>query len=432
MRLGSVSVFRGWNPIRHSLWFVPVMCVLGGVALSFVVLWIDGLFDYKLVPQWMTGDSNAALAILSSIAGSMVSLAALVLTITMVVVQLAMGQFSPRIVQTILQDKPSQLAIGVFVGTFAFAMIAMHDVVVGGSGSGSSRVPGLAVLVAFLLVLISIAVLVIYVHHIGSALRVSALIELVGSDTRGLLDEYYPGSSGVVDDAVIPAGRSGVVCHVETERLVQIASHADCTIELVPAFGEFVPAGSPLLRVVDGDPARVPDDAADEVVLGLERTLGQDVSYGLRLLVDIAERSLSDSPFLDPTTAVQAIDRLHDCLRQLSRRPFPDGRYRDSHGDVRLVTHVMDWDAYVHLAFDEIREAGAGTPQVARRVRASLLDLCEVAPADRRAVLEHQLELLDQAVRMRAPDYLLAYYLTPDRQGIGVAAGAETAPQSGR
>jgi uncharacterized membrane protein len=133
---------------------------------------------------------------------------------------------------------------------------------------------------------------------------------------------------------------------------------------------------------------------------------------------------LSDSPFLDPTTAVQAIDRLHDCLRQLARRPFPDGKYRDEQGEVRLVVRAMDWDAYVHLAFDEIREAGAGTPQVARRLRASLLDLCEYAPADRRAALEDQMRLLDQAVRTQAPDYQLGYYLTPDRQGIGIAAGA--------
>lgn len=426
MRVGSVSAFRGWNQIRQSLWFVPVMCVLAGVGSSFVVLWIDGVFDYNLVPRWMTGGPDAALAILSSIAALMVSLAALVLTITMVVVQLAMGQFSPRIVQTILKDKPSQLAIGVFVGTFAFAMIAMRDVLVGGSGS-SGRVPGLAVLVAFLLVLVSITVLVVYVHHIGSALRVSALIELVGSDTRSLLDEYYPGPSGVVDDAVIPADRSGVVCYVDTGRLVEIARAADCVVELVPAFGEFVPAGSPLLRVVEGDPSRIGDGAADEIVLGLERTLGQDVSYGLRMLVDIAERSLADSPFLDPTTAVQAIDRLHDCLRQLARRPFPDGKYRDEQGDVRLVVRAMDWDAYVHLAFDEIREVGAGTPQVARRLRASLSDLCQYAPADRRSVLEEQMDMLDQAVRARAPDYQLGYYLTPDRQGIGVAAGAHVA-----
>ena len=126
--------------------------------------------------------------ILSSVATSMVSLAALVLTITMVVVQLAMGQFSPRIVQTILKDKPSQLAIGIFVGTFAYAMLAMRDVVVTAGPDGKGQVPGLAVVFTFLLVVVSIAVLVIYVHHIGRSLRVSALIELVGRDTRRLLD----------------------------------------------------------------------------------------------------------------------------------------------------------------------------------------------------------------------------------------------------
>ena len=126
----------------------------------------------------------------------------------------------------------------------------------------------------------------------------------------------------------------------------------------------------------------------------MERTLDQDVGYGLRLLVDMAERSLSDSRWQDPTTAVQAIDRLHDCLRQLVRRPIPDGAHRDENGDVRLIQHVMTWEAYVHLACDEIRLAGAGSPQVARRLRTALTDLLSIAPHDRRRVLEEQLDLL--------------------------------------
>ena len=128
------------------------------------------------------------MGILTTIAVSMVSLATLVLTITMVVVQLAMGQFSPRIVQTFLRDKPSQLAIGLFVATFVHAMVAMREVQFDGDG----QVPGVAVAVSYLLVLCSIAMLVIYVDHIGRSLRVSALIELVGNDTRRLLDEQYP------------------------------------------------------------------------------------------------------------------------------------------------------------------------------------------------------------------------------------------------
>ena len=119
----------------------------------------------------------------------MVSLTALVLTITMVVVQLAIGQFSPRIVQRILRDKPSQLAIGLYVATFVHAILALREVTINGDSTGN--VPGVAVVTAFILVLVSIAVLVIYVHHIGQALRVSALIELVGDETRTLLDRRY-------------------------------------------------------------------------------------------------------------------------------------------------------------------------------------------------------------------------------------------------
>jgi uncharacterized membrane protein len=169
-----VSVLRPFSRLSRALWFVPLACVLAGVALSLGTIAIDRGFDYELVPHWISGGPDAAMEILGTVAASMVSLAALVLTITMVVVQLAMGQFSPRIVQRILEDKPSQLAIGIFVGTFGHAILALREVPTEGEGV----VPGLAVVVAFVLVIISIMVLVWYVDHIGRSLRVSALIEL--------------------------------------------------------------------------------------------------------------------------------------------------------------------------------------------------------------------------------------------------------------
>jgi uncharacterized membrane protein len=372
------------------------MCVLAGVALSFGTIAIDEAYGYGLVPQSISGGPDAAMEILSTVAASMVSLTALVLTITMVVVQLAMGQFSPRIVQRILQDKPSQFAIGVFVGTFAHAMLALREVQTEGAGI----VPGVAVLVAFFLVVVSIMVLVWYVNHIGRALRVSALIELVGNDTRKLLDKLYvdAGPKLNFEGPTICAPHSGVITRVDHDALVRIAEACDCLLTLRPALGEFVPAGAPLF-VIAGSTERLDVNAAvRSVELGLERTLDQDMAYGLRLLVDIAERSLSDGPFLDPTTAVQAIDRLHDCLRQLAPRPFPDGRYRDRRGELRLVTPSMAWEDYVHLAFDEIRMAGAGSPQITRRLRAALEDLLTIAPLERRSSLREQLGLLDSGI----------------------------------
>ncbi len=408
--------------VRASLWFVPVVCVLAGAAVSFTTIWIDTAFDYELVPEWLTGGPDAALAILSTVAASMVSLAALVLTITMVVVQLAMGQFSPRIVQTILRDKPSQIAIGLFIATFVHSMLALREVVFEDGGS----VPGLAIVVAYLLVMISIVVLVLYVHHIGRSLRVSALIELVGTDTRRLLDEVYAEriEPERADPDVICSPKSGVVTAIDRDGLVARAQRAGCVLEMGPALGAFVPAGAPLFHVTGPRDALDGEDVSDCVLLGLERTLDEDVAYGMRMLVDMAERSLADSPFLDPTTAVQAIDRLHDCLRQLAQRMFPDGRYRDEHGDVRLIVPVMDWDAFVNLAFDEIRRAGAQSPQVTRRLIDALADLEAVAPAERRPALRRQRDLLLIAVGESAGDDRDASFaVVADRQGIGVAAG---------
>jgi uncharacterized membrane protein len=383
--------------LSRRLWLIPLACVIAGVALSLSTIAIDRAYDYELVPQSISGGPDAAMEILGTVAASMVSLAALVLTITMVVVQLAMGQFSPRIVQRILEDKPSQLAIGIFVGTFAHSVIALREVQTGDDGV----VPGLAVVVGFVLVIISIMVLVWYVNHIGRSLRVSALIELVGSATRELLDSTYAdrGAAPKFERPTICIPRSGVITRIDHEALVRIAGAADCVLTLLPALGEFVPAGAPLFEMSQ-DTGRIDMKAAIGAIgIGPERTLDQDMAYGLRMLVDIAERSVAEGPFLDPTTAVQAIDRLYDCLRQLAPRPFPDGRYRDEKGELRLVTQTMTWDDYVHLAFDEVRMAGAGSPQVARRLRAALEELIVIAPNERKNSLQEQLELLASGVQ---------------------------------
>jgi uncharacterized membrane protein len=279
--------------------------------------------------------------------------------------------------------------------------------------------------VSYLLVLTSIVMLVLYVTHIGRSLRVSALIELVGNDTRKLLDRDF--GDRIVDDlhdpAVVVAPDSGVVTAIDRDRLVELAVETDCVLHVVPALGAFVPAGSPLVRI-EGGSGIDHEVVAGTIRSGLERTMDQDMAYGFRMLVDMAERALSESPFLDPTTAVQAIDRIHDGLRQLATRRIPDGRHHDDNGRLRVTVPVMNWDAYVHLAFDEIRLAGIESPQVSRRLVAVLEDLLLVAPSERHPPLRHQLDLIARAVRgLDREDAEVEFGLTGDRQGFGASAG---------
>lgn len=408
--------------LDSNLWVVPLLCVLGGIVLALVTTAIDRSFDHGLIPQSLTGNPNAAQTILSMIATSMVTLISVVLTLTLVLVQLAMGQFSPRIVRALLNDRRTQLAIGLFGATFAYAMLVLRRI-----DPQGGVLPGLSVLVAYVLMLSSIGVLILYLHHTGQKLRVAGLIDLVGDELREQLEVLYPAkapeaaSSRQEDERVIVVkGEPGVVVMVDYEGLVAAARSAGCVLEMVPMMGDFVPVGAPLFRVLEGEPEGLDSEEVVRcVTMGRERTPEGDPGFGFRKLVDIAERSISQ-PFDDPTTTVQAIHRLHDCLRLLAPRPFPSGRRYDEEGELRLVTRTLGWDGYVRLAFDELRLVGAAQPQVARRLKAALEDLKTVTPLERQPALDRQLDLLKELVGQQFDDEQdISASLIADQQGIG-------------
>jgi uncharacterized membrane protein len=430
--------------VRTSLWLLPLLCILAGALLVLLTLALDRASGYQLVPQTVTGTPTDAQTVLSTFATAMASLTSLVLTVTLVAVQLAMGQFSPRIVAALLTDRFSQLSIGLFGATFVVSVLALREI----RGSDTGTVPGLSVLLAYLLMFTSIVVLILFVHHTGQGLRVGGLIDLVGDRTRLLIARRAPGDVPVVvradaDPYVVTAQGPGNLLLVDRAALIAAARRADCVLELVPVVGDFVVGGAALFRVhpgprpaTDGDgrpSARIePDRLARLVLLGPERVHTEDLAYGLRKLVDIAERSIAQ-PFHDPTTAVQALHRLHDLLRQLAPQPLSPGEHCDEAGVLRLLERSLSWDGYVRLAFDEIRLAGASTPQVTRRLCAALEDLKSVAPPDRQAPLDRQLRLLTAAVhRAYADEEDVVAALTPDTEGIGSGADVTTGGGPGR
>jgi uncharacterized membrane protein len=272
---------------------------------------------------------------------------------------------------------------------------------------------------AYVLTLASIVALVLYVHRAGTALRVSGIIDLVGDELHTQIEGRYPHRTAdheAAGDGTIRSPAYGNVVEIDHTGLVNAAAQRRCTLELVPMMGDYVPRDAPLLRVVDGS---TPHDAADlirHIRLADERTHLTDPAYGFRKLVDIALRSAGS----DPTTSVQAIHRIHDCLRELVTRTLPNGQYTDDAGVVRLFTREMTWDGYVRLAFDELRLAASSSPQIARRLRAALEDLRRLAPSERLAPLDRQLQLLTDAVRSHAEDADdAAAALVADVQGIG-------------
>jgi uncharacterized membrane protein len=419
--LTRVRLHRYWRALGEKLWLLPLLGLLVGIGLALGLIAVDRAHGFRLVSQSVTGSATAAQQILSTSITALVSLTSIVLTLTLVAVQLAMGQFSPRIVGTLLHDRRSQLAVGLFLATLAHAMLTLREV-----DPKTGQVPGVAVVVAYVLALTCVAALVLFVHHSSRSLRVGPLIDLVGRTTSEEIERLHPLSPQLEAPPTgneVRATRSGNIVRIYVEDIVALAAATDCLIEMVPAMGDYVTEGAPLFRIHGGSADELEGALRLLVKLGPERTHEDDPAYGIRKLVDIAERSVYSSPFQDPTTSVQALHRIHEALRRLVVREFPDGLHYDDDGGLRLVIRTLNWDGYVHLAFDEIRLAGAGSPQIARRLRAALEDLRSVAPPDRRPVLELELELLERGVRRALEDEEdVRVALTPDTEGIGSGA----------
>ena len=275
-------------------------------------------------------------------------------------------------------------------------------------------VPQLGVTGAFALLLISVLVFLLYIHHIAQSIRAASILASIADDTRTLLDERVPQDSRSEPELPLPQGprRSiaaagpGVVQWVDDDALVEAAQREGVMIELLRAVGEFVPSGAPL-ALVHGD-APFDDDTLHQAVhLGRERSMDQDLGFGLRQLVDIAERALSPG-VNDPTTAVQAIDHLHDIVRRLATRALPPRQHVTDDGQVLLSVPQPRFGDYLALAFDEIIRWGEDSPRIQRRVRVALLDIEGVArpehrPAALEALARHQARRLPASVDALSP-----------------------------
>ncbi len=309
----------------------------------------------------------------------MLTFVGVVFTITLVALQLASAQLSPRVIRTFVRSGITKLAFGLFLATFAYAIIVI--VVEGASSRASVR--RLAVTLGVLFVLASLVVFVVYVTATMRLLQVSWVVTVVADETRRVLARERPVAASYLtapapqldqDPRVVrlkaerndgSGGEFGVILGVDRGRLVQLGQQYDCLLQLLPKVGEYLPIGASLVAVHRG--AGPPDDTVRGCVhLGRSRTMYQDPLFGLRQLVDVASQALSPA-INQPTTAVVVIDRLEELLLRIARRPQPTGFFVDTDGVLRLMHPEPTWAETVDLAFTEVTIYGASSPTVIRR-----------------------------------------------------------------
>jgi uncharacterized membrane protein len=408
----------------------PGVVAFAFVALAQILVFVDRVGGQHGVAGF-GGDAPAARIMLSTIAGSLITVAGLTFSITVVSLQLVSQQFSPRALRNFLADRLNQLVAGSFLGIFAYCLLVLRTVRQG-SGSADRFVPSLSITVAITLGVMTVGLLLVFIHHMSQTLQVSAVAGRIAHTTLAVTDQLYPAQYGRPADqssecllrdwwresepiyAYPP--RPGYVQSIALDEL-PIESRR---VQVLVAPGDFVTQRTPVLAAWDTDASR--SRLARPVVVGNERDAAQDVDYGLRQLADIAIKALSPS-INDPTTACTCIEYLRAVMEQLASTSLPDMARVLRDPPRTVIARRRSFEEYVETAFLQV------TPYATRdvRVAATLLrSLTTVADAVRIAGQEPRLVFLQTAANGLARQAIDQAQSQPDRVLLaGLLAEAE-------
>ncbi|MET0399557.1 MAG: DUF2254 domain-containing protein [Longimicrobiaceae bacterium] len=401
---------NGWEALRSSYWFVPALMALGAAALAFGMVALDGRIGSEAVESlgWIyTGGPEGARGVLSTIAGSMITVAGVTFSVLVVALSLAASQFGPRVLGSFMRDAGNQVVLGAFAGIFLYCLLVLRTVR-GGEEAGRF-VPHLAVTVGVAMAVIGVGVLIYFVHHAAVSIQVTSVIAALAEDLDAGVDRLFPAEpedaapAGAMPapSAAVAASRDGYVQAIDFDRLTEAARDRSATLRLEPRIGTFVARGDTLAGV---HPPAAASELGGEVrgafVLGSRRTPSQDVEFSVQQLVDVAVRALSPG-INDPFTAAACVDRLGAALARVAERPDAPGVHRDEEGVARVLADPVDFERLAEAAFSPIRQYAGGS-QV---VLLSLLDaLARVARhargVDRREIVgDHAARVLATAGR---------------------------------
>ncbi|MFZ2259871.1 MAG: DUF2254 family protein, partial [Luteococcus japonicus] len=236
----SIPQTTAWQRLTSHFWALPAMVTLISFAVGLGLPRLDALFP----TQWrfiFPGGPDGARSVLSTIAGAMISVTGLVFSITMVVLQLASSQFTPRVLKEFLSDRAAQYTLGIFIGSFVYALTVLREVR-GGFDGQTAFVPPMSVSLAYVLVLASMGQFLVFIHRVTSMIQVSEVVSRLGDRTTALVEKIFTEADSEVrrgdwrvsgdPQEVGLDGRHGHVVEVDEQALVSLAHEHDLRIEL--------------------------------------------------------------------------------------------------------------------------------------------------------------------------------------------------------
>jgi uncharacterized membrane protein len=394
--------------LRGSLWVLPSVSVIAALVLGTVLAEVRVAAPAALDGFLFTGDAEAAQALLSVVAGSIITVTSLVFSLTVLTLQIASSQYSPRLLRNFLQDRGNQIVLSTFLSTFAYCLAVLRTV-------QTDDVPQIAITGVLVFVLASLVMLVYVIHHIAHSIRLDTIMRSVERQVLAAMERNHPDQvtgptwrnelPQIPAHAVaIPATDSGFLQTLAAADLLPLAQKHDVIIRFSPMVGSQVVRGAVLAWVWPRLGTQRPD--ADDFTrqvnrvarLGFERTLDQDVAFGIRQLVDIAVKGLSKA-VNDPATAVEAIGHLSVVMAQLGTRRLGSHFLSGDSAGIRIAVPRRDFAGYLDLACGQIRRFGGDEPEVAKALLELLDGVAEsTASDDRRAVILANVRMIVAAV----------------------------------
>jgi uncharacterized membrane protein len=406
-----------WSNLRSSFWFVPSLIVAVSIALAVALAEAGSTGSDRWLDRWpllFGASAEGARGMLSTIAASMITVAGVTFSMTLVTLTLASSQYTSRILRNFMRDRVTQVVLGIFTGIFIYCLVVLRTI---SGGEGSVFIPNLAVFFSVVLAICGISVFIFFIHHIASSIQASNIIASVAAETMVAVDRYFPEKpgNGPVDGdedqwplplpewrwQAVAARGNGYIQNVDIAALLCLAREHQTIVRMEQSIGAFVVQDTTLASFALEDPPK------KEIIAGLQaaysisryRTVENDSAFGIRQIVDIALRSLSSS-INDTTTAVMCVDYLTAILARLAPRQIPSS-YHYEEGELRVITVGPTFEDLLAKSFDQIRDSAKGNVAIMLRILGALQTIAGLtaSPGRRRALRDQVLLISELAER---------------------------------
>jgi uncharacterized membrane protein len=402
-----------WQTLSGSLWFVPAVMTLLSLGLAIGIVRLDRAISDNA--GWAYGGGpEGAREVLSAIASSMITVAGVAFSVTIVALTLASQQFGPRLLRNFMRDRGNQVVLGTFIATFTYSLVVLRTI----RSGGTEFVPHLSVSFGIVMALASLGVLIYFIHHAAVSIQAPEVIAMVASDLQEGIDRLFPDTLGrpaaqgehdlrpeVIQDfergnETISCTVTGYLQSVDNDRLMALAADNNVVFLLLCRPGDFMIDGDALTQFKPRADEEVADKVRSCFIFGDDRTHVQDIQFTIHQLVEVAVRALSPG-INDPITAINCIDRLAAALCRLAQRSMPSAYRFDAQDELRvLVARPIRFKELVDSSFDMIRQYGRSSTAVTLRLLDAIILIAErVRREEDRAALSAQAIMIDRGSR---------------------------------